>query len=218
MDSFSKGRTVVSFKKGQVLFKQRDPAAELFIIKSGQVRVYKDEEGMEIDLDTVGPGAIVGEVAALDGGLRSASVVALKDTEAFIIPGAEFKQMTQKIPDWFRKIASILVQRLREADARIDRNRDEDKTPQVAAALSLISRSDLCVKKDDASEINLKTLENEVADLLGITYSELTAAFEKLQKQDLLRIEKGKAFITNREKLDGIATPVFKDAALQTAT
>jgi CRP/FNR family transcriptional regulator, cyclic AMP receptor protein len=206
-------------KKGDFLFRQNDPSRDLYIIKTGKVRVYKVEGGVDIELDVVGPGGIVGEIAIIDGGLRSASVLALQDTEAFMITEEDFKSLSARIPDWFQKIATILAHRLREADARIDRNMEGDKTAHVAAALSLIAYSSACTPLDGGKyEINAKTLENEVVDLLNIKYSEAMAAFEKLGKQDLLQIEKGKAVIASREKLDDLAKTVFKAAPNLPAT
>jgi len=201
-------------KKGDYLFKQYDETKDLYIIKSGQVRVYKVEGGVEIDLDVIGVGGIVGEIAIIDGGKRSASVVALEDTEAFLISEDDFAGVSAKIPDWFQKIAFILAHRLREADAKIDRNMETDKLGHVAAAISLISYSDHCQALENGMyEIGMKVMENEVVDLLNIKYSDATAAFEKLQKQNLLRFEKGKAIIVNRNKIDEIAKSVLKTPA-----
>jgi CRP/FNR family transcriptional regulator, cyclic AMP receptor protein len=219
MNDLIKTQKVLVCRKGDFLFKQNEPSRDLYIIKMGKVRVYKIEGGVDIELDVVGPGGIVGEIAIIDGGLRSASVVALEDTEAFMISEDDFKNLSSRIPDWFHKIATILAHRLREADARIDRNLESDKTAHVAAALSLISYSAFSKIADDGKfEIAAKTLENEVMDMLNIKYSEVTSAFERLSKQDLLKVEKGKAIIAGRDRLDGLAKMVLKTAPNQPAT
>jgi CRP/FNR family transcriptional regulator len=219
MNDMIKTQKMLVCKKGDFLFNQNDPSRDLYIIKTGKVRVYKIEGGIEIELDVVGPGGIVGEIAIIDGGLRSASVVALEDTEAFMITEEDFKSLSSKIPDWFQKIATILAHRLREADTRIDRNMESDKTAHVAAALSLITYSTACRTIDGGKyEIAAKTLENEVMDVLNIKYSEVIAAFEKLSKQDMLQVDKGKAIIVNRERLDDLAKTVLKAAPNLPAT
>jgi CRP/FNR family transcriptional regulator, cyclic AMP receptor protein len=219
MNDIVKTQKILVCKKDDFLFKQNDRSRDLFIIKTGKVRVFKVEGGVEIDLDVVGAGGIVGEIAIIDGGLRSASVIALEDTEAYLITEEDFRSLTGKIPDWFRKIATILAHRLREADAKIDRNMESDKTAHVAAALSLISYSSFCKPLEGGRyEISAKTMENEVVDMLNIKYSEAMAAFDRLSKQDLLQIEKGKAIIVNREKLDECAKTVFKAAPNLPAT
>jgi CRP/FNR family transcriptional regulator len=219
MSDMIKTQKILVCKKGDFFFKQNDGSRDLYIIKSGKVRVYKVEGGIEIELDVVGPGGIVGEIAIIDHGLRSASVLALEDTEAFMITEEDFKSLSGKIPDWFQKIAMILANRLREADAKIDRNMESDKTAHVAAALSFIACSAACKPLDGGRyEINAKTMENEVVDMLNIKYSDAMDAFEKLSKQNLLQIEKGKAIIVSREKLDECAQSVFKAAPNLPAT
>jgi CRP/FNR family cyclic AMP-dependent transcriptional regulator len=218
MNDMIKMQKILVCKKGDFLFKQNDCSRDLYIIKTGKVRVYKVEGGIDIELDVIGPGGIVGEIAIIDGGLRSASVVALEDAEAFMVTEEDFKNLFAKIPDWFQKIAAILAHRLREADARIDRNMESDKTAHVAAALSLIVCSAACRQLDGGKyEINAKTMENEVVDMLNIKYSDAMSAFEKLSKQGLLQIEKGKAIIVSGEKLDDCAKTVFKTAPNQPA-
>jgi CRP/FNR family transcriptional regulator len=201
---------VKALRKGEYLFRQNDDSRDFYIVKSGKVRVCKLEGGVEIELDIIGPGGIIGEIAAIDGGMRSASVVALENVEVFVITPEEFAGLTEKIPDWLQKIATILAHRLREADARIDRNLDSDKMHHVAAAVSLVTYSDLCKPCEGGFEISLKTLENEVVDLLNVKYSDVVSAFEKLGKQNLLAVDKGKAIIKDREKLDELARSVFR--------
>jgi len=214
-----KTQKILVCKKNDFLFRQNERSRDLYIIKTGKVRIFKVEGNVDIELDVVGPGGIVGEIASIDGGPRSASVVALEDTEAFMITDEDFKNLSSKIPDWFHKIATILAHRLREADARIDRNMESDKTAHVAAALSLITYSTACKDLNGGKfEMTAKTLENEVMDMLNIKYSDVIAAFEKLSKQDLLQIEKGKVIIVSREKLDDLAKTVFKTAPNLPAT
>jgi CRP/FNR family cyclic AMP-dependent transcriptional regulator len=214
MSEITKLHKVFVCKKGECLFHQGEATRDLFIVKSGKARVYKMEGDIEIELDVIGPGGIIGEIAAIDGGCRSASVVAIEDTEAFIISPEEFKALTAKIPDWFQKIAMILAHRLRESDARIDRNLENDKTSHVAAAISLITYSDKCKACEGGFEVNSKVLENEIVDLLNIKFSEVASAVEKLEKQCLLVSDKGRTIIKNREKLDELSKTVFKTPAI----
>jgi CRP/FNR family transcriptional regulator len=199
MHDIGKIQKVVVCKKGDFLFRQNEDTRDLYIIKTGKVKVFKEEGGVAIDLDIIGSGGIVGEIAIIDGGKRSASVVALEDTEAFVISTDDFTALSQKIPDWFQKIAIILAHRLREADGKIDKNMETDKFAHVAAAVLLVSFGKDCTQvSDNCFEIGLKTLENEVVDLLDIKYTDVTNAFVSLQKMGLLEVDKNKAIIKNR--------------------
>lgn len=211
MHDIGKFQKVVICKKGDFLFRQNEDTRDLYIIKTGKVKIFKDEGGVAIDLDEIGAGGIVGEIAIIDGGKRSASVVALEDTEAFVISTDDFAALSQKIPDWFQKIAVILAHRLREADNKIDKNMETDKFAHVAAAVALVSYGKGCSQiSHGCFEIGLKTLENEVVDLLDIKYTDVSNAFASLQKMGLLEVDKNKAIIKNRDKLDDVAKAVFQ--------
>lgn len=206
-------RQLTRCAKGQFFFKQNELSRELFIVKKGNVRVFKTEGNVDIDLDVVGPGGIFGEIAAIDGGKRSASVIATEDTEAYVIPVEEFKKISQKIPDWFQKIASILVHRLREVDGKIDRNLNGDKAVQIAAALMLISCSEQCKLVEGRQEINLKFLENELMDMLSMKLSEVAESLNILEKQLIISLDKSRVIILNKEKLEELGQAVFSATA-----
>ncbi len=76
---FSAGQ-VRAFSKGQVLFREAEPADGLIFVMSGVFHIYL--EGRELPLATVKAGEIIGEVGLLGRGKRSATVSA--QTEAFV--------------------------------------------------------------------------------------------------------------------------------------
>ena len=208
-----KNRQVVLRAKGEFFFRQNDLSQELFIMKKGTVRVYKTEGNVDIDLDIVGPGGIFGEIAAIDRGKRSASVIATEDAEAYVIPAEEFQNISRKIPDWFQKIATILVHRLREVDGKIDRNLNGVRTNHCAAAITLIACSDNCKIVDGRQEINQRFLENELMDMLGMKLSDVTESLDILTKHLIIALDKGRIIILDKEKLDEIGKSVFAEVA-----
>jgi len=213
MEQDSKGKKVLKFKKGEFLFKQNDLTKDLYIVKSGKVRVFKIEGGIEIDLDQIAPGGIIGEIAAIDNGPRSASVVALEDTEVFVISQEEFKKLSEKIPDWLKKICAILAGRLRETDAKIDRNLEKDETLNIASALFLVSSTDIFKTTQEGLEANSKILEDEIMDITGVKYSELSSALNNLEKKEgIIKFEKGKIIIKDIKKLEQISNPILNPA------
>jgi Cyclic nucleotide-binding domain len=71
-----------TLKKGAFLVKQGDPGAELFLLLDGMLSVTIDGEAVA----EVGPGAILGEGAVLDGGFRAASLEAMTDIRVAVAP------------------------------------------------------------------------------------------------------------------------------------
>ena len=201
---------IVTFQPGEYLFRQDEKTQDLFILKKGTVRIFKNEGGVEIDLDTVGAGNVVGEVASIDRGARTASGVALDECEAVIIPSTEFQAILTAIPEWFRKIALILVQRLREVDARISRSIEGERTNHIAAIISLMAFTNHCVAESDGFVLDRKIVEYQIIDLLNISLSEITTALERLKRQNYLSLDRSRILLPCREALDELAEKVFQ--------
>jgi len=208
----------VRIEKGDFLFREGDTSKDLYVIQFGKVRIYKTEAGVDIDLAEVGPGGVVGEVAAIDGGTRSASGVAMETTEVLVVAVDDFKKILEKIPDWFRKIATILVQRLREIDEKIHRTMGGDNLQQVAMLIALMAHSPLAKSGPEGYEIAQKDLENELVDVLQLQLSDITQSLSKLNKQELVGIRKGKIIIKNIRKLEEVGNAVFSTAEETPAT
>lgn len=80
-----------SFHRGEVIFHQGDPGDTLHIIRNGRVKVVLPAEtGDEVVLAVLGPGDCFGELALLDGGPRSASVVAMESVETWVLGRQDF--------------------------------------------------------------------------------------------------------------------------------
>lgn len=85
--------TAKTFVPGDVLLREGDTAAMAYLIESGTVEVSKIADGRRIILNTLGPGAIVGEMALIDRAPRSATVTAIGKTVALVIDQKVFDRV-----------------------------------------------------------------------------------------------------------------------------
>jgi CRP/FNR family transcriptional regulator, cyclic AMP receptor protein len=81
-----------SLGPGQVLFAKGDPARTLYVVKSGELQILDGNRVFE----TVGPGGIIGEMALIDGGVRSATVQAIRPSEVVPVDERRFLFMVQR--------------------------------------------------------------------------------------------------------------------------
>lgn len=210
MDEKTPQKNVV-YPRGTYLFRRNDPSHELYIVKRGKLKIFKTEGDVEIEFDEAGPGEVIGELAALDGGLRTASVVAIEDTEVFVIPYDDFQKIVRQIPDWLKKITMILVQRLREVDSKIDFRMNGDKSVHAAALLWLMSAARGAGSPQ--TEVSLKNYEDELFDILNVPLADSEKILETLAKNNLITIDKNKIIISNYERLEQFCKPVFEETA-----
>lgn len=111
------------FPAGTVLMKQGDTGAGLFVITAGHVKVTQavDPDRAEENLGSAGPGDVLGEMALLDDLPRSATVTAVDDVTALLLPIWEFRTTLRANPEISVKLLATLSHRLRKAESH---NRD----------------------------------------------------------------------------------------------
>ena len=116
--------TRVEHARGSIVFSEGDPGNDLFIITKGTASAYIHQpEGGDIRLVTFAPGTVFGELAILDPGPRSATVVADEDLVTHALGGKDFAALSAEVPAVAIKLlASLgreLSRRLRRANRTI---------------------------------------------------------------------------------------------------
>jgi CRP/FNR family transcriptional regulator, cyclic AMP receptor protein len=97
------------FKAGTIIFHQGDAANEMFVIKSGTVRIQLGNRTLaELPADS-----IFGEMALIDSEPRSASAIAITDVELVPVTEKRFLFMVGQTPYFALKVMRVLAQRLR---------------------------------------------------------------------------------------------------------
>jgi CRP-like cAMP-binding protein len=96
-------------KAGGIIFREGDAATELFVIKSGQVRIQLGNR----TLTELGPDSIFGEMALIDNEPRSATAIAITDVEIVPVSERQFLFLVGQTPYFALKVMRVLAQRLR---------------------------------------------------------------------------------------------------------
>ena len=97
------------FETGSVIFREGDEARELFVIKSGQVRIQTGNR----TIAELGADSIFGEMALIDNEPRSATAIALTDVELVPVSEKQFLFLVGQTPYFALKVMRVLAQRLR---------------------------------------------------------------------------------------------------------
>jgi CRP/FNR family transcriptional regulator, cyclic AMP receptor protein len=97
------------FKAGSVIFREGDEARELFVIKSGQVRIQIGNK----TVTELGADSIFGEMALIDNEPRSATAIAVTDAELVPVSEKQFLFLVSQTPYFALKVMRVLAQRLR---------------------------------------------------------------------------------------------------------
>ncbi len=120
-----------SLATGATLFQAGEPGDSLYVVQSGEVELFiKDTAGQKIVLTVVEAGEIFGELALLDQGARTATAVALEDTELLELDRDDLLMLFKKAPDAALGLLASMGHMTRKADAllrtRVSRNANEE--------------------------------------------------------------------------------------------
>lgn len=107
------------YPAGTTLFMAGDVAHEVMVVLEGEAKaLVPSEDGREVILNILSCGSLLGEVAAIDHGVRSASVQALSDVEVLAVRSDAFDDFLIEHPRVLRDLAVVLATRLRDSDRR----------------------------------------------------------------------------------------------------
>ncbi len=121
----------ISLKTGETLFQAGEPGESLFVVRSGSVELFiKDTVGQKIVLTISEAGDLFGELSLLDSGPRTATAVALSDTELLMLDRDDLLLLFQKRPDAALNMLAAMSTMTRKADellrTRVSRNVNEE--------------------------------------------------------------------------------------------
>jgi CRP-like cAMP-binding protein len=128
---------VWSLKAGDVVFKEGDDGATMYVLVSGKIELRKDVDGGETTLKVVAtPGEFFGEMALIDGLPRSASAIAAEDSRILMVDERAFEQMIETNGAFALKVIKALSARIRHANVRISELTETDPTERFCYGLT----------------------------------------------------------------------------------
>ena len=123
---------------GETLFKTGEPGESLYIVRDGEVELFiRDTAGQKILLAIAGNGEVFGELALLDRGPRTATAMALTDTELLELDREDLLLLFHKSPTAALRLLAAMSQMTRKADellrTRVSRNPNEENEEKITA-------------------------------------------------------------------------------------
>ena len=104
------------FERQALLMHEGERGETMYVLLEGEVRVFvSDENGRELVLHQLGPGAVIGDLALLDGEPRSANVVAAQPVRALAVARQGLIECIGQSPEFALALMRSLTTRLRQA-------------------------------------------------------------------------------------------------------
>jgi CRP/FNR family transcriptional regulator len=189
-----------SFPAGTRVFHEGDHSDACYIVRTGSFRVTREHsDGRAITLATLGPGDIFGELAMLDGEVRSASVEALEDSELLALPANEVRSLLARHPEITVKLVAALVRRLRVANERISRQSFQTVPSRVAGVLTqLVAEED---RGNEGGEVTIRMNQADLAQLAGTSRESVSRFLADLERAGVVRPGRGRVTVLEPAKL-----------------
>jgi CRP/FNR family transcriptional regulator, cyclic AMP receptor protein len=189
-----------SFERGAVLFRQGDSGSEVFIIRSGRVKVSVRRGGREVILAVYDAGALLGELGAVDGNVRSATVTALEPVDVDAVSHDDFMDLLERHPRVATELLRLVAARLRSTSLRQLEFGTMDALARLCASLSELAARYGTVRNGQV-EIVAPFHQGELASWSGISREAVVKGFRQLRGLGWLAVDGRTLILRNPEAI-----------------
>ena len=194
---------------GERIFERDSVGREVFFVIEGAISVVSfSATGREVQFATAGPGELVGELAAIDGRARSASVVATEDAMLAVLPADAFVTL-------LKANGEVTFELLRRLSEMVRASGRQVLELSSMAATGRIHREILRRAAPDPNSPELWVVRplpplRELASAAGTTREHVTAALNQLYPSGLVKRRGDSLYILDREALEAIIAAAAK--------
>ena len=181
------GRTR-QYPAGAIICRRGDIGDSVLVVLSGSLKIRNTtHDGRDVGLNFLGVGDVAGEIAVLDGGERTADIVALENAEVFVIQRREILPILTTHPQAMLAIVEVLCDKLRNATSIIEDSTHE-MLGRVARGLMRLARQHGRRRKD-RTRINLKLSQAELGSYLGLSRANVSRQLTDLKASGAIEID-----------------------------
>jgi signal transduction histidine kinase len=190
----------VSLREGEILMKQGDPGDAAYVVLKGGFEIQKQSGPSIIKIDVRKPGEVIGEMALLSNAPRSATVVAICDSETLCISQAAFENLLSTNPAATMVVLHWVMARLSQNESLLHQQEKMAALGTMSAGLAHELNNPAAAAQRSASllrgapakwltlthKLEILAFEQDLSDWLNDFMQEATRRFEKPLKLDAL--------------------------------
>jgi CRP-like cAMP-binding protein len=202
LESISKDVQPRKFGQGEIIFREGDPGQVVYLVQSGQVRIYVNGlDGSETSVILFGrPGDMFGELAVIDGLPRSATAVALDETMLYTISRESFRQHMQRFPQLALNFMKELTHRVRYNTRQMDSLASLPVSQRLARKLLELAQDYGRIEADNVI-IDMTLTQANLASLIGATRESTNKILRDFRERYLIWFEHGRITILDADAL-----------------
>ena len=207
LDELAARARMVRVESRAVLFSKGDPGDRLYLLASGVIRIgVLSPEGREVTYALIRPGELFGEIAVLDGGVRTADATAMEASELLAVDRADVVGFLNRHPVQALHLIAVLCERVRRADTLL-----EDvvflSLPGRLAKHLLVLAETLGSRAAPGGPPRIRLSQQELADHLGISRESVNKVLSKWEQAGLVTLGRGQITLEQEKALETFALP-----------
>jgi CRP/FNR family transcriptional regulator len=194
------------FASGELIFSEDEACAGLYVIESGNVRIFKSSAGgREQVLSIDGPGGSIAELPVFDGGSYPASAQAITPATLLFFSTQDFRALCLQHPEVALKVLRVVGGRLRRLVGIIEELSFTTVRHRLTALLVRLAKSKGSRGEDGISFV-LPVNNAELAAQIGTVRELVSRNMSRLQSEGLIELDGRNVIVPNLKKLESELT------------
>lgn len=193
------------YKKNSILFFEGDIGEELFVVKSGTVKIYRIDNTKQITLALFRSGDFFGEMSIMQrDSTRSANAETLEASVIYSLKRTTFYEYIGRSPALCLRLLEESMNRLRRANEQIHNLTFLDVRTRILKVVYQLAQEH-GEHKQGKVQIIMKLTHQEIANLAGTVRESVTKVLQELQDDKIITIQNKQIRIEKMEALRRIA-------------
>jgi CRP/FNR family transcriptional regulator len=192
------------YSAGELIFSEGDICAGLYVVQSGNVRIFKSSAGgREQVLSIDGPGSSIAELPVFDGGNYPASTQAVSDSTLLFFSRQDFQTLCTQHPDVALKVLKVVGARLRRLVGIIEELSFTTVRHRLIALLVRLGKTEgVRNGNGDGMSLTLPANNSELAAQIGTVRELVSRNLSRLQAEGLIAVDNRKLEIPSLKRLE----------------
>jgi CRP/FNR family transcriptional regulator, cyclic AMP receptor protein len=184
------------YKRGEAVFKEGTAGTKLYGVIAGRLLITTtSDKGLELHLNVVEPGEIVGEIAFLDGGLRTATGRAAETSTCFEMDRAAFFKLLERTPQLSTHLLQLVCKRVRWMTKLAADSAFLSVPERLAVRLRDLARP------TDSHTTEVRISQTDLAQFLGISRQVVNGYLRAWEREGHIELARGSIKINDLDAL-----------------
>lgn len=190
--------------RGSLLFEAGDDGDSMLVVLDGTLKVFVvTANGREIVLNYVSRGGIIGEIAMLDGGPRTANVSAVDATEVLLLQRRHLLPFLEHHLDAALRVIAVLCRHLRHANEMIEASTGMAMGPRLARGLLRLVDEHAVTAPDGMRVLTLT--QGDIASFVGLSRENVNRQLREWEQDGFVKLGRGQITVRAADALREIA-------------